>query len=63
VDKAWARSVKEKENTFVGYLEKIFKPNELPQNEDHETEINKAWKEPLQMTHPVNSLHRRKFKT
>jgi hypothetical protein len=46
-DQTWARSDKEKANTFSGHLEKTFKPNELPQNEDLETTINKALKEPL----------------
>jgi hypothetical protein len=43
-------------NAFVGHLEKTFKPNELPQNEELETEINKALKEPLQITQPINFL-------
>jgi hypothetical protein len=49
----WARSGKGKANTFAGHLEKIFRPNELSQNEDLETEINKALKKPLQITEPV----------
>jgi hypothetical protein len=40
-DQTWVRSDKEKANTFAGHLEKTFKPNELPQNEDLETERNK----------------------
>jgi hypothetical protein len=43
LDPKWQR----KANTFAGHLEKTFKPNELPQNEDLETEINKALTEPL----------------
>jgi hypothetical protein len=43
-DQTWARSNEEKSNTFSGHLEKTFKPNEQPQNEDLETEINKAQK-------------------
>jgi adenine C2-methylase RlmN of 23S rRNA A2503 and tRNA A37 len=46
-DQTWARSDKEKANTFAGHLEKSFKPNYLPQNEGLETEINKALMEPL----------------
>jgi hypothetical protein len=49
-DQTWARSDREKANTFAGHLEKTFKPNELPQNEVLEIEINKALKEPLQIT-------------
>jgi hypothetical protein len=52
----WGRSDKEEANTFAGHLKKIFKPNELPQNEDLEAEINKALKEPLQITQQSNSL-------
>jgi hypothetical protein len=37
-------------------LEKTFKPNELPQNEDLETEINKPLKEPLQITQKIKFL-------
>jgi hypothetical protein len=33
-----------------------FKPNELPQNEYLETEINKALKELLQITQPIKFL-------
>jgi multidrug resistance efflux pump len=44
-DQTWARSNEEKSNTFTGYLEKTFKPNEQPQNKDLETEINKAQKD------------------
>jgi hypothetical protein len=36
--------------TFAGHLVKTFKPNELPQNDAFETEINKALKEHLQIT-------------
>jgi DNA-binding FrmR family transcriptional regulator len=49
----WARSDKEKAKMFAEHLEKTFKPNELPQNEDLKTEINKALKEPLQITQPI----------
>jgi hypothetical protein len=52
-DHTWARSDIEKANTFAGHLEKTFKQNELPQNEDQETEINKALKEPLQITQRI----------
>jgi hypothetical protein len=55
-DQTWARSDKEKANAFAGHLEKIFKPNELPQNEDIETEINKMLKEELQITQPIKIL-------
>jgi hypothetical protein len=55
-DHTWARSDKEKANTFTGHIEKTFKSNELPQNEDFETEINKALKEPLQITQPIKFL-------
>jgi hypothetical protein len=41
---------------FAEHLEKTFKPNELPQNEDLETEINKALKEPPQITQPIKFL-------
>jgi hypothetical protein len=34
--------IKKKARTFAGHLEKTFKPNELPQNEDLEAEINKT---------------------
>jgi hypothetical protein len=44
------RNDKEEANTFAGHLEKTFKRNELPRNEDLETEINKALKVPLQRT-------------
>jgi hypothetical protein len=33
-----------------------FKPNKMPQNKDLETEINKALKEPLQITQPIKFL-------
>jgi hypothetical protein len=52
----WARSDKEKANTFAGHLEKTFKLNDLPQNEGLETEINKALKEPLQIIQPIKLL-------
>jgi hypothetical protein len=52
-DQTGAGSDKEKANTFAVRLEKTFKPNELPQNEDLETEINKALKEPLQIRQPI----------
>jgi hypothetical protein len=55
-DQIWGRSDKEKANTFAGHLEKTFKPNELPQNEDLETEIHKAPKEPLQIKGPIKFL-------
>jgi hypothetical protein len=55
-DQTWTQSDKEKANTFAGHLEKTLKPNELPQNEDLETEINKALKEPLQITQPIKFL-------
>jgi hypothetical protein len=43
-------------NTSAGHLEKTSKPNELPQNEDIETEINKVLKEPLQIIQPIKFL-------
>jgi hypothetical protein len=49
-DQTRSRSDEEKANTFAGHLEKTFKPNELPPNEDLQTEMNKALKEPLQIT-------------
>jgi hypothetical protein len=53
-DQTWARSDTEKANTFAGHLEKTFKPSKLPQNEALETiKINKAPKEPLQLTQPI----------
>jgi hypothetical protein len=52
----WARSDREKANTSAGHLERPFKPQELPQNEDLKTEINKALKEPLQITQPIEFL-------
>jgi hypothetical protein len=55
-DQTSARSDKEKANTFAGHVEKTFKPNELPQNEDLETEINKALKEPIQIIQPIKFL-------
>jgi hypothetical protein len=39
-----------KKRTLFRHLGKIFKTNELTQNEDPETEINKALKEPLQIS-------------
>jgi hypothetical protein len=55
-DQTWARSDQDKANTFAGHLEKTFKPNELPQNENLGTEINKALKEPLQIRQPIKFL-------
>jgi hypothetical protein len=43
-------------NTFAGCLGKSFKPNEVPQNEDLGKEINKALKEPIQITQPMKFL-------
>jgi hypothetical protein len=42
-----------KANTFARHVGKSFEPNEIPENEDLETEINKAPKEPLQITQPM----------
>jgi hypothetical protein len=55
-DQTWARNDKEKANTFAGHLENTSKPNDLPQNEGHKTEINKALKEPLQIIKPIKFL-------
>jgi hypothetical protein len=48
--------IKKKANTFAGHIETTFKPVELPQNEDLETEIKRALKEPLQTTQPIKFL-------
>jgi hypothetical protein len=55
-DHTWARSDKEKANTFAEHLEKTFKSNELLQNKNLETDINKALKEQLQITQPIKFL-------
>jgi hypothetical protein len=55
-DHTSVRSDKEKASTFAGQLVKAFKPNELQQNANFETEINKTLKEPLQITQPINFL-------
>jgi hypothetical protein len=44
-NQTWARSDKVKANTLAGYLEKTFKPNEMPQNEAFRTEFNKPLKD------------------
>jgi hypothetical protein len=49
-------------NTSAGHLEKTSKPNELPQNEDLETEINKALKEMLEITQPIKFLTPKEIK-
>jgi hypothetical protein len=61
-DHTWSRSDKEKANTFAGHLEKTFKPNELPQNEAVETEINKALEELLQIIQQIKFFYPRKSK-
>jgi hypothetical protein len=45
-NETWALTDREKEKNFAGHFENTFKANELPQNEDLETEMNKAQKEP-----------------
>jgi hypothetical protein len=40
----------------AGHLGKTFKPNELSQNEDLETQNNKALKGPLQITQSITFL-------
>jgi hypothetical protein len=55
-DHTWALSGQEKANTFEGHLEKTLKPNDLPQNEGLETEINRELKEPLQIIQLIKFL-------
>jgi hypothetical protein len=50
-------------NTFAGHSGKTISSNELPQNDYLETKINKALKEPLQITQQIKLLTPKKFKT
>jgi hypothetical protein len=45
-DQTWARSNKERANTSEEYLDEIFKPNQLSQNEAFQIEVTKHWNNP-----------------
>jgi hypothetical protein len=48
-DRSWSRSEHEKTESFAEHLEKVFKPSEMPGDDDQEEEIQGILEEPLHL--------------
>jgi hypothetical protein len=55
--------IKKKRTLLQAYLEKTFKPQELPQNEGFETEINRTLEDLLQLMKPIKFFTPKEIKT